>query len=54
MGGVLEGLIGSLGNLGFSETERVNQLVPSLLDTTMVTANAAYSNADHTFWESTS
>lgn len=54
MGGVLEGLIGSLGNLGIRETERVNQLVPSLLDTTMVTANAAYSNADHTFWESTS
>ena len=54
MGGVLEGLIGSLGNLGFSETERVNELVPSLLDTTIVTANAVYSNADHTFWESTS
>ncbi|MAA67988.1 MAG: hypothetical protein CL915_04310, partial [Deltaproteobacteria bacterium] len=53
MGGVLEGLIGSLGNLGFSETERVNQLVPSLLDITMVTANAAYSNVEYTFWAET-
>ncbi len=53
LAGILEGLISSLESLGFSESERANQLVPSLLGTTFLTANAAYSNAERTFWEET-
>ncbi len=53
IGGIVEGLTGSLETLGFSESERANQLVPNLLENTLVTANAVYSNVDSTFWEVT-
>ena len=52
VGGILEGLIGALGTLGFSESERVNKLVPELLNDTVIITDTIYTSAESSFWES--
>ena len=52
VGGILEGLISALGALSFSESERVNKLVPELLNDTVLITDTIYTSAESSFWES--
>ena len=52
VGGILEGLISALGTLSFSESERVNKLVPELLNDTVLITDKIYTSAESSFWES--